>query len=110
VLAYLLGWTIVSPRVLFNLGLISFIALSVLMTFVANLSGFSIVVAVIMHTLSDTKNYLINGLTAHSDVRLHWYWVWVISNLLVPAVVVLLTRGRLGMTPISAANRSHLDD
>ena len=85
------------------------IALSVLMTLAANLSGFSIVVAVIMHILSDTNPYLISGLTAHSHAKLHWYWVWAISNLLVPALVVLLTRGRLGMSPISPPNRKQLD-
>jgi membrane protease YdiL (CAAX protease family) len=96
----------VTQMLTYSVGLI---ALSVLMTFAANLSRFSIVVAVIMHNLSSMNPYLIHELKAHSHARSHWYWVGVISNLLVPAVVVLLTRGRLGMTTSSPSNHRQLD-
>jgi CAAX protease family protein len=74
------------------------VALSILMTFAANLSGFSIFVAIAMHTVSSNLvGYTFSGLAAHAHPRSHWEWIWRVSNWLVPASIVLLTRGRLGM-------------
>ena len=75
---------------------VSLVALSIEMTFAMNLSGFSIIVAVIMNTLAAARTgYLSHGLIAHAEPRSHWEWIWSISNLLVPVFLVLATRGRL---------------
>jgi membrane protease YdiL (CAAX protease family) len=76
---------------------VGLVALSITMTFAVNISGFSIFVAIVMHTLaSSQEGYLVQGLTAHSHPRSHWDWVWGVSNWLVPALIIFLTRGRLG--------------
>jgi len=76
---------------------VSLVALSIEMTFAMNLSGFSIIVAVIMNTLAAARTgYLSRSLIAQAQPRAHWEWVWSVSNLLVPALLVLATRGRLG--------------
>ena len=76
---------------------IGLVSLSVEMTFAANLSGFSIIVAVVMHTLASAQSaYLSRGLIAHAQPRAHWEWVWSVSTLLVAAFLVLATRGSLG--------------
>jgi len=76
---------------------VSLVALSIEMTFAMNLSGFSIIVAVIMNTLAAASTgYLSRGLIAHAQPRAHWEWVWSVSNLLVPALLLLATRGSLG--------------
>ena len=50
-----------------------------------------------MNTLAAARTgYLSRGLIAHAQPRAHWEWVWSVSNLLVPALLVLATRGRLG--------------
>jgi len=76
---------------------IGLISLSVEMTFTANFSGFSIIVAVVMHSLASAQTgYLSRSLIAHAHPRAHWEWVWSVSNLLVPAFLILATRGKLG--------------
>jgi membrane protease YdiL (CAAX protease family) len=76
---------------------IALVALSIEMTFAMNISGFSIIVAVVMHTLASAQSgYLAHGLIEHSHSRSHWEWIASVSNLLIPAVLVLTTRGRLG--------------
>jgi len=73
------------------------IALSIEMTFAMNLSGSSIIVAVAMNTLASAQSgYLAHGLIAHSHPRPHWELIAAASNLLLPAVLVLITRGKLG--------------
>ena len=75
---------------------ISLVALSIEMTFAMNLSGFSIIVAVIMNALAAARTgYLSRGLIAYADPRAHWEWIWLVSNLLVPVLIVFVTRGRL---------------
>lgn len=72
------------------------IALSIEMTFGMNLSGFSIIVAVIMNALAAARTgYMSRALIAHAEPRSHWEWVWSISNFLVPAFLVFATRGKL---------------
>jgi len=52
---------------------IGLISLSVEMTFAANLSGFSIIVAVVMNSLASAQSgYLSRGLIAHAQPRAHW--------------------------------------
>lgn len=76
---------------------VGLVSLSVEMTFAANLSGFSIIVAIVMHTLASAQSaYLSRGLIAHAQPRAHWEWVWSVSTLLVAAFLVLATRGSLG--------------
>lgn len=93
---------------------IALVALSVEMTFAMNLSGFSIIVAVAMHTLAAAQSgYLAYGLIAHSHLRPHWEWIASASNLVVPTFLIIATRGRLGLSfsepileeqPLSRAN------
>jgi membrane protease YdiL (CAAX protease family) len=76
---------------------IALIALSMEMTFAMNLSGSSIIVAVAMNTLASAQSgYLAHGLIAHSHSRTHWELIAAASNLLIPAVLILTTRDRLG--------------
>jgi membrane protease YdiL (CAAX protease family) len=76
---------------------IALIALSIEMTFAMNLSGSSIIVAVAMHALASAQSgYVAHGLIEHSHPRPHWELIAAASNLLVPAVLVLMTRGKLG--------------
>lgn len=75
---------------------ISLVAISIEVTFAMNLSGFSIIVAVVMNTLAGARTgYLSRGLIAHASPRPHWEWIWSVSSLLVPVFLVLVTRGRL---------------
>lgn len=74
----------------------SLIAISIVMTLAANLSEFSILVAIILHTLVCAETgYLTRGFTAHTP-GLRWDWTCAASNLLVPALIVVLTKGQLG--------------
>jgi len=76
---------------------IALIALSIEMTFAMNLSGSSIIVAVAMNALASAQSgYLAHGLIEHSHPRTHWELIAAASNLLVPVVLVLITRGKLG--------------
>jgi glycopeptide antibiotics resistance protein len=76
---------------------IALVALSVEMTFAMNISGLSIIVAVAMNTLAAAQSgYLAHALIAHSQPRPHWEWIASLSNLLVPAFLIIATRGRLG--------------
>ncbi len=78
---------------------VNLIALSVEMTYAANLSGQSIIVAVMMHALASSQSsYLMRGLIAHSYPRANWQQIWAVSNLVVPALLLIATRGRLGAT------------
>jgi hypothetical protein len=45
---------------------------------------------------SAQSGYLTRGLIAHAQSRSPWQGVWSVSNLLVPALLVLTMRGRLG--------------
>jgi len=75
---------------------ISLVALSTEMTFAMNLSGSSIIVAVIMHTLASARTgYLSSSLVTQAEPRSHWEWVWSVSNLIVPAFLIFVTRGKL---------------
>ena len=77
---------------------IALVALSVEITFAMNISGFSIIVAVAMHTLAAAQSgYLAHRLVAHSQPRLHWEWIASFSGLLVPILLILATRGKLGV-------------
>lgn len=75
---------------------VGLIGLSIEMTFAANLSGFSIIVAVIMHGLSSQNGFVMQRLIARAAPRSHWQLVWSLANLVVPAVLLMVTRGRLG--------------
>jgi uncharacterized protein len=76
---------------------IALIALSIEITFAMNLSGSSIIVAVAMNTLASAQSgYLAHGLIERSHPRLHWELIAAASNFLVPAVLVFITRGKLG--------------
>jgi uncharacterized protein len=76
---------------------IALIALSVEMTFAMNLSGLSIIVAIVMHALASTQSaVLAHALIAGAHLRAHWEWISSVSNLLVPALLVLATWGGLG--------------
>lgn len=78
---------------------IGLVALSVEITFAMNLSRLSIIVPVIMHTLaSAVTGYLSVSLIAHSESRSNWEWVWSLSNLIVPTLIIFATRGRLAAT------------
>lgn len=72
------------------------VCLSVLMSLGANLARFSIVVAVLMHSIANTRGCLIERLASHSPERAHGFLMWTLATMLVPAVVLLVTRGRLG--------------
>ena len=72
------------------------LGMSVLITFGANLSRFNIIVAIVMHAACNTRGCLLEKLTAHAQERMHSPLIWIVSSLLVPAAIVLLTRGRLG--------------
>lgn len=89
---------------------IGLVALSIEMTFAMNISGFSIIIAVAMHTLAAAQSgYLAHGLIAHSQPRTHWEWIASISNLLVPILLILATRGRLGARS-PASHGYHFDE
>jgi membrane protease YdiL (CAAX protease family) len=76
---------------------IALVALSVEMTFAMNLSGLSIIVAIVMHALASTQSGILShGLIAAARLRPHWEWLASVSNLLVPALLVLATWGGLG--------------
>jgi len=76
---------------------VNLIALSVEMTYAANLSAQSIIVAVMMHALASNQSiYLMRGLITHSYPRANWQQIWAASNLVVPALLLIATRGRLG--------------
>lgn len=88
---------------------IGLVSLSVEMTFAANLSGFSIIVAIVMHALASTQSgYLSRGFIAHAQPRAHWEWAWSVATLLVPALLLLATRGRLGADRQSDSSASLL--
>lgn len=75
---------------------VNLVALSVEMTVAMNLSGFSIIVAVFMHTFASAMTArLLGGLITHGQPRLHSDWILSASNLLVAAFLVLATRGKL---------------
>jgi membrane protease YdiL (CAAX protease family) len=78
------------------------LGMSVLITFGANLSRFNIVVAIIMHAACNTRGCLLEKLTAHAQESTHSPLIWVVSSLLVPAAIVLATRGRLGARQTTA--------
>ena len=73
------------------------LGLSVLMSFGANLSRFSIVVAVVMHAACDTRGCLIERLATNASEKTHGQLIWIISSLLIPVAIILVTRGRLGV-------------
>jgi len=78
---------------------VEMICLSIEMTFAMNLSAFSIIVAVVMHSLSSNQTvYISRALVATGAPRGNWQTVWGIGNLIVPAILLLATRGKLGMT------------
>jgi hypothetical protein len=50
-----------------------------------------------MNALASAQSgYLAHGLIEHSHPRTHWELIVAASNVLVPAVLVLITRGKLG--------------
>ena len=79
---------------------IAMVALSVEMTFAVNLSGLSVIVAITMHFLAQAES-LTRSFVAHPPSG--WEWRTSISNLLVPVILVLVTRGRL-------ASKTYADD
>lgn len=75
---------------------VAMIGLSVEMTLVANLSGFSILaVAITASLLSHQTAYILMALTAHSTPQLPWSKVSTLSTLLIPSLLVALTRTKL---------------
>jgi len=73
------------------------IALSVLIGFGFNLSRFSILVAVAMHAFCNMRGCLLQGLASDTQDRAHSSVIWTCSMFLVPAALLLVTRGRLGI-------------
>jgi uncharacterized protein len=70
--------------------------LSVLMSLGANLSRFSIVVVAWMHSVANTRGCLVERLASHAIERAHGSLIWTFAAMVVPAVVLLVTRGQLG--------------
>ena len=62
----------------------------------ANLFRFSIAVAMSMHAAANARGCLIENLATGAQQRIPGAWIWTISALLVPAAIMLVTRGRLG--------------
>ncbi len=75
------------------------LGISILMSFGANLSRFSIVVAVLMYATCNTPGCLIERLAANAPEKTHGQLIWLISSLLIPVVIIFVTRGRLGLPP-----------
>ena len=85
---------------------LSLVALSIEMTFAVNLSGLSIIVAVVMNTVASARTgYVSRALVAHAEPRSHWEWIWSASNLLVPVFLIFLTRGTLARRSPSIIER-----
>ena len=80
------------------------IGCSLLMSFAVNLARFGVLVPIFMHALFNTTSRLLGGLLAHASTRQHEILLYTLSSaLVVPSLIVLLTRGRLG----SAGDSSH---
>lgn len=86
---------------------ITLIALSIEMTLAMNLSGFSIVVPVMMSYLART-NTLVSSLIAHAEHRSHWDRAWALSDLIVPVLLVIVTRGKLGARSFESVTDKHV--
>ena len=80
--------------------LLILLAETLLMTYGANISGLSLIVAVLMHATFNTCSKLFNGLIASAPIRPHPSpaLIFTLSPLLVALLVVACTRGRLGFT------------
>ena len=79
------------------------VALSVLMTLGFNLSKFSILVAFAMHAVNNMRGCVIEALASHATQRVNGSMIWTLSTFLVPVALILLTRGRLGLSPTHGA-------
>src|SRR5262249_29415351 len=88
------GWTS-SPVIVFTL---IFTGVSFLMTFGFNLSGSSVVVAVVMHSAFNSCSTLLNGFLKSAEVRKSPSEEVAIaaSFLLVEGLIAVFTRGRFG--------------
>ena len=72
-------------------------SLSILMTFVFNMSGSSILVCIWMHAIFNTCFILLLGsLLANAPLRPHSLLIYLASILALPLAIILSTRGRLG--------------
>jgi hypothetical protein len=78
--------------------LLIILAETLLMTYGANLSGMSVIVAVLMHATFNTCSKLFNGLIASASIRPSPSpaLIFTVSPLLVALLLVACTRGRLG--------------
>jgi membrane protease YdiL (CAAX protease family) len=88
------GWTS-SPMIVFAL---IFIGVSFLMTFGFNLSGSSVIVAIVMHSAFNSGSTLLNGFLKSAEVRksLSGEVAIAASFLLVAGLIAVVTRGRFG--------------
>jgi membrane protease YdiL (CAAX protease family) len=77
------------------------VCLSVLMSLGANISRFSIMVAVVMHSVANTRGCLIERLASGAQERVHGALIWTLAAMLVPALVLFVTRGQLGAARVS---------
>jgi uncharacterized protein len=87
--------------------LLILLAETILMTYGVNLSGQSVIVAVLMHASFNTCSKLFNGLIASASIRPDPSpaLIFTLSPLLVALLIVACTRGRLGFrrTPFRSA-------
>jgi hypothetical protein len=74
---------------------------SVLMTWAVNIARFSVIPAIVMHAAFNTVTRFLNGLFAGTEPRasLPFELVFAVSGLVVAAVLVGSTRGRLAYHP-----------
>ena len=73
------------------------IAISVLMAWGINSSGFSIIAPILMHATSNTSPHLMEGLFQGVPMRQHDTVIYLGTVVAVALAVILLTRGRLGL-------------
>ena len=90
------GWVSVSVGIFAVVA----IAATFLMTYGANISGFSVIVAVMMHAAFNTCSKLLNGLLVSAKVRESPppEAIFALSSLAMALAVLGFTRGRLGVT------------
>jgi len=73
------------------------IGLSILITFVFNISRGSIIICILMHALFNTSAILLGGLLGNVPLRPHSWLIYLCAGAVMPLAIILCTRGRLGI-------------
>jgi membrane protease YdiL (CAAX protease family) len=79
------------------------IAISVLMAWSMNSSGFSIIAPILMHATSNSSPHLMEGLFQGIPMRQHDTVIYLGTVVAVAFAVILLTRGKLGLQRSAAS-------